>query len=476
MKTSLKIVLFLLIIGFSLFAIVFFRDVPAVKIWENYRIFYIDKELNLFDVLGEGEKTGVISKNTQNYPSKNTFTPIMLDYSIKNFSSEELRDVFFRDMENKYQLFYVEEDFVPSVENALREKNVSFGTDAKSSVPIICPIVCFLLLICLSIFSKSKIKFFIAKLPFVILAYSVPYYSVAISVCCFLTFLFFLETYIIRENWMKSILKKPLLLCFFVFCLLMFVFCGIRAFLLFVLAFISWACILVFASFFNQKFIYGFSMKQILPLKYVKTKKLTNFKFTGFAFVSVLILFIILCFSSNLKTNLKENNLFLPSPSEYTDVESFTKLEENYTFVKKFEQENRESDFLPNIFDFVDESWIVSTFPYERLGFSDKYHNFVEIGKNVSIPEYKKTSNGLVISEEKVLFTFDENYLSNSLDILQTSSGIEKLLSSQTPYPNIVYSSGGKVENTILMWIVGCCGLIIMGLFTLFCVVKRQKL
>ena len=75
MKTSLKIVLFLLIIGFSLFAIVFFRDVPAVKIWENYRIFYIDKELNLFDVLGEGEKTGVISKNTQNYPSKNTFTP-----------------------------------------------------------------------------------------------------------------------------------------------------------------------------------------------------------------------------------------------------------------------------------------------------------------------------------------------------------------------------------------------------------------
>ncbi|MBO5400845.1 MAG: hypothetical protein J6A14_03305 [Spirochaetaceae bacterium] len=476
MKTALKIVLFLLIIGFSLFAIVFFRDVPAVKIWENYRIFYVDKDLNLFDVLNDGEKSGIISKNTQNYPTQNAFTPIMLDYSIKNFSSTELRDVFFHDMENKYQLFYVEEDFVPDVENALREKDVSFGTDAKANIPIICPIVCLLLLILLTIFSKSKIKFFIAKLPFVILAYSVPYYSVAISVCCFITCLFFLEIYILREDWLKSILKKPLLLCFFGFCLVMFGLCGIRAFLLFVLAFIAWGCVLVFASFFNQKLIYGFSMKQILPLKYVKTKKLTNLKFTGIAFLAVLVLFIILCFSSNFKTNLKENNLFLPSPSEYTDLESFTKLEENYSFVKSFEQENQETDFLPNIFDFVDESWIISTFPYERLGFSDVYHNLVEIGKKVSIPEYKKTSNGLVISEEKVLFTFDENYLSDSLESFQTSTGIEKLLLSQKPYSNIVYSSGGKVENTILMWIVGCCGLIIMGLFTLFCVVKRQKL
>ena len=151
-------------------------------------------------------------------------------------------------------------------------------------------------------------------------------------------------------------------------------------------------------------------------------------------------------------------------------------MEENYSFVKNLEQENQETDFLPNIFDFVDESWIISTFPYEKLGFSDVYHNLVEIGKKVSIPEYKKTSNGLVISEEKVLFTFDENYLSDSLESFQTSTGIEKLLLSQKPYSNIVYSSGGKVENTILMWIVGCCGLIIMGLFTLFCVVKRQKL
>ena len=149
MKTALKIVLFLLIIGFSLVAIVFFRDVPAVKIWENYRIFYVDKDLNLFDVLNDGEKSGIISKNTQNYPTQNAFTPIMLDYSIKNFSSTELRDVFFHDMENKYQLFYVEEDFVPDVENALREKDVSFGTDAKANIPIICPIVCLLLLILL---------------------------------------------------------------------------------------------------------------------------------------------------------------------------------------------------------------------------------------------------------------------------------------------------------------------------------------
>ena len=36
------------------------------------------------------------------------------------------------------------------------------------------------------------------------------------------------------------------------------------------------------------------------------------------------------------------------------------------------------------------------------------------------------------ILKESGLFTFDENYLSNSLDILQTSSGIERPISMQT--------------------------------------------
>ena len=77
MKIALKIVLFLSIIIFSLFGIVLFRDVPAVKIWDNYRIFYVDKDLSIFDALSNIDTTGVISKESQEYVKPNNYTPII---------------------------------------------------------------------------------------------------------------------------------------------------------------------------------------------------------------------------------------------------------------------------------------------------------------------------------------------------------------------------------------------------------------
>ena len=475
MKIALKIVLFLSIIIFSLLGIVFFRDVPAVKIWDNYCIFYVDKEISILDALSNIDTQGVISKETQEYVKPHSYTPIMMDYKIKNLSSNDLRDVFFSDMEDKYQLFYVEESFVESVANELQNQNIPFGVDAKASVPILCPIICGILLIILTVFTKSKLQFILAKIPFVVLAYAVPFYSVAISVCCFLCFLFLFENYVIRENWWKSISKKTLMICFFAICLLMFMLCGIRAFLLFVLACAAWYCCLQLPTFFTQNVIFGFSMKQILPLKYIKVNNQLNLKYTCAVFGSVLVLFLVFCFSGNFKANLKENNLFLPSPSEYTDSGFFTNLEENYTFVKNYEAENQNSSFLPNIFDFVDENWINTTYPFTKLDFNQDDGKSVELGDVISIPEYKKTTKGLVIQDEKVLFTFDENYISNSLEKFEKASGVEKLLSSQFPYSNIVYSAGGKVENSVLMWIVGIIGLVLTGFYTLFCVVKRQK-
>ena len=167
--------------------------------------------------------------------------------------------------------------------------------------------------------------------------------------------------------------------------------------------------------------------------------------------------------------------MFLPSPSGYTNTDFFTNLEDNYTFVKNYEAENQNSSFLPNIFDFVDENWINATYPFTKLDFNIDDEKSVELGDVISIPEYKKTTKGLVIQDEKVLFTFDESYISNSLEEFKNASGVEKLLSSQFPYSNIVYSTGGKVENSVLMWIVGILGLVLTGFFALFCVVKRQK-
>ena len=111
MKSSLKIVLSLCLIIASLFSIYFFRILPSIKIWDSYKVFYIDKSIDFISVFSDFEKSykdGIISKESQKYPEENNLTPVMGEYSLQNFSSIELRDIFFQDKNDNYQLFYVE--------------------------------------------------------------------------------------------------------------------------------------------------------------------------------------------------------------------------------------------------------------------------------------------------------------------------------------------------------------------------------
>ena len=97
MKSSLKIVLSLCLIIASLFSIYFFRILPSIRIWDSYKVFYIDKSIDFISVFSDFEKSykdGIISKESQKYPKENNLTPIMGEYSLQNFSSIELRDIF----------------------------------------------------------------------------------------------------------------------------------------------------------------------------------------------------------------------------------------------------------------------------------------------------------------------------------------------------------------------------------------------
>ena len=126
MKFPLKFVAYISIIFISLFLIYFFRDVPSVKIWDSYRIFYIEKSTDIKSIIKDYDAY-IISKYSQEYPSTSSFTPIMMDFTIKNFSSDELRNIFFTDKYDKYQLVYVEDSFAETFGNILTEKKVSFG-------------------------------------------------------------------------------------------------------------------------------------------------------------------------------------------------------------------------------------------------------------------------------------------------------------------------------------------------------------
>jgi len=478
MKTVLKSSLIVFVILISLLGIIYFRVSPTVRFWDNYKIFYVDKNLDISTILsnlsvyGNFKNDGeIIFREAQSYPANNLLTPIMKDFSIKKLSAIEMRNMFFFDKDNKYQLFYVEESISDFVEKELSRKKIDFGTDGKVHNNLLSPFVCLALLITLSIFAKSKTKFFIAKLPFVLLVYSVSYYSVAISVSCFLGLLFVLDLYIVKKDWIKAILKKPFICVAFFVVIFMMILCGFRVFCLFLLACLASFSILFLFYLLNRKYIYGYSMKWILPSKYIKLKSI-DFKFFATTFAVVLFFFVFFCFTTSFRTNISENNLYLPAPSEYTEKNTFEGLEDNYIYVKSFENSNSETEFLPNIFDFIDEKWYFLTFPYKKIDGSDD--STLNVGKVITIPEYKKTSQGFVVQTEKSLFSFDEKFISNAINDFDNSLGVEKLLSSQESFTNIVYSSTGKIEKTLLMWIVVFSGLVLSGFFTLLCLIKRR--
>jgi len=102
------------------------------------------------------------------------------------------------------------------------------------------------------------------------------------------------------------------------------------------------------------------------------------------------------------------------------------------------------------------------------------FYKSISYGDVIRFPTFSKTSNGLVKQDSIDLFSFDEDFLSSSISEFEKSNGIEQLLVSQKPYTNITYSSGGKTETTILMWIVAFFGLFFLGCITSICLVKRH--
>ena len=418
MKNVVKYCIIFFIICVSLLSIFLLKTVEYSKIWNGYSVFYVDKSVDLNVVLADINQDGIVYLGTQSYPKENELTPIMFDFQVSNFSSEEIRKIFYVDKNNRYQLFYVENSLVESVIEELRKKEITFGNDFTKSTPIICPIVCFVLIFILSILSKSKLKFFFAKLPFVLFAYSVPFYSVAISICCFVFFLFLAEIYFVRENFHKYIFKKTFLVIFAILCLTLFVISGLRVILLLLLSLIASYCILFVSSVFAKKNIYNFNMKQILPMKYISAKSRLNIKYVIFGFLSVFVLFVSFLVSLKFSNNIAEKNLFLPGPSEYNGEVCFSSLEENYLYLTK----DKDVDSLPNIFDFVEEEWVISTFPYKVL--SNETSCTISLGDVVSVPEYKLNSLGIVEESEKILKVFDEKYLLKNIESYKSYSGI----------------------------------------------------
>ena len=91
MKTSLKIVLALLLTITSLFLIYFLRVVPSVKIWDSYKIFYVDKSVDIETVFSNSNlNSKIISKSNQTYPSSSKITPIMRTFSVQTMEQISL--------------------------------------------------------------------------------------------------------------------------------------------------------------------------------------------------------------------------------------------------------------------------------------------------------------------------------------------------------------------------------------------------
>lgn len=474
------------IISFSVFllSLLFlfsFKTLPFSRLWFGYRVFYFDlsNDNSNVETILQDNSIDYISINTQEYPKNPDKVPMIIPFKVRNYSSTELRKPFFFDKDQKYELLYVKETDATLTAQVLNNKKIKFGTDSDTKFFFIGTIVSVLVLISLLYFSFSKLnkrkylvlltnfeklKLFISKLPLILLSFLIPFYSVSVGVCVTLFLAFTMEVFVQRKIKIKQVLCSPVFLLLVVAILVCFIFSGIKVFIAFVITLLCCFTLGFFLFSLKKETVYGFNMKPIFNSKKISMLENNKMRFYLIPIVSVFILAIFYVFSTSFTFSTGKDNLFLPAPLHYNNAQlDFI----DYAEIKSLRTEQS----LPDICDFIDESWIYESYPYRVLSLD--FNPEVNYGDKIQHYEFSKNADGLVLEELKTVQTFDHKYFTTKLNEFKNYSGVEKLLSNQDYYTTIVYNTTGKTQSSLYMWIAVCTPLLILSL--IFAFILRKK-
>lgn len=410
----------------SIFLILQFKAIPNGKLWNNYSVLYVPVESDetiVINTLRNCNITDYVALSEQYLPinlSQNSIEISMFKISLLNDGTEyhQQRSKYFFDKSEKYKLFYVPLKYKSQVSDVitfLSKQGIVAGIDSSASYPWIIPILGFMLIILLQLFSKNKLVFISGSVIPLIFLYCNPFYPIALSLTLIELILFFISNMWKREGFLFRLINSysvPAMLFISILCAFS---SNIKSGLLFFIVLIS-ICSILYLIYCIDEFLRN--KKSFVPVLIKPAKMINVFanrtNTTMIILISASFLFTGVFFlTSNENVNSHFAKILLPSNTEFAD------------------------DNLPQLEDYYRWAWNLKTAPYRSLNKNEK-EDLIEY------PKYIEDTNGL-IRESKVIMAYNQNFKENIFnDIEQLPfNSIEKVIKSE----GIRFTGGYKATN-----------------------------
>lgn len=437
---SAKYIVLQVLILLCALALVVFRTVPITRIWDDYKVMYVDKSVAEADVLETLYTAGckdVVSLSLQKSP---VVTPFM---EFQQNSSSYLQDRlgYFSDKSSSYNLFYIPDQYEREAGVALRsiikDTHSSAGLDSESTIPFVVPLVSVAVYIILGLASTKKRYFFVPAFFLVVLSFSMPFYTVAAGVCLFLFAVYLANKLWGRKSDASAILKNAtidvLLVSSVVILCTHSLLCGVLA--LAALCACLASIILLKESAAQNANQSSFKYTLIFNAYQVSVINKKNMNSLLFMTVPMIILLLSFLFSAKFMPRNSVSGIELPSPVSKEDGEFF----------------------LPTINDYFKWAWNTLTYPYRSVNYL--YSENVAEGDSVVISHFLQ-KDSLVQEKETALYTYNNDFRKQLVKDIENLDypAIEKLMERQGRDVSVAYSlsrqpvkSSSDIINLIML-------------------------
>ncbi|MCR5762927.1 MAG: hypothetical protein K6G00_06030 [Treponema sp.] len=418
---------------------------PVSKIWNGYKVLYVDKSVNEEDVLNCLYESGckdVISMSLQRAPVSTPFSAFQKDYN----SYLESRLGYFMDKNASCKLFYIPDQYERQAGTALKKliKNfhVKAGLDADSSVPYIVPVITVAVYVLLGLASEKKRYFFLPAFFLVVLSFSMPFYTVAAGSCLVLFALYLSNKVWGRKSDVIAVLKKVeidiLLFASIIILCSYSVACGLLS--VAALCALSASILLLKESLLQNDRQSSFRYTLIFSAYQVSVINRKNMKALLFLTIPISVILISFLFSAKFMPRTSAAGIELPVPVSDGD----RPISEN-------------SVFLPSINNYFVWAWNTLTYPYRSVNYN--YSETVAEGDSIYFSTYEQKSDS-VQEKEAAIYTFNSDFrkkLEKELDGLDYPA-VEQLMKLQDHRSSVIYAlsrqpaqSGSDILNLVML-------------------------
>lgn len=425
MKTQ-KSLLFCALTVLASFSFLFvLRTIPVTRIWNDYAVVYADKSLSedyVASVLEDSGCSGIVRLGVQQVPVKTDFLNVIPDYEDSYISK---RAGYFYDKTGAFRVFYVpsscDDAAVKAVSKIIRETGKTVGLDGKGQFPWLVPVIALSVAVFFLVFTVSKGVFAAAAVPFLLLCFSAPFYTVAAASVLFMLSVFLIVPLLGRRNFIKAVSKSAYILVPAAMSLVILAVNSWRTCILGILcaaSSVALVCLVLNTprrSYAAVCFSYIFSATQISVVNAKNSMRVL------FCAAPLFLIFISFILSSRISVPAAKMSALLPVP-----VSS-----------------DKESE-LPLLDDFYKWSWYAKSLPYVSMNDVSKALS-VRDGDTISVPRFSY-ADGHISESESVVMEYGPKFRSGIDEEVSDLSyaSLEKFLLKQDDGISVVYGSYGS--------------------------------